>query len=104
MIDVDQFISEFVSLKQRVADLEKAAYSEASEYVEGWSNAAKLLGVSNLTCMKRARLGKLPKPCRVDRIERADGKVHCKLTWRRSDLVAYAEGREFRNSNVKSRR
>ena len=93
MSDVDKFMSEFVRLKKRVEDLEKAAFSQASEYIEGWTNAAKLLGISNETAMKRAKVGEFPVPCRNDPFKRGDGQTYSKPTWRRADLVAYAEGR-----------
>ena len=59
----------------------------------GWNSAAKFLGISAPTCMKRLAEGKFPPPCRSDPFTRTDGQVYAKHTWRLSDLVAYAEGR-----------
>lgn len=63
------------------------------EYVEGWAQAAKLLGITDETARRRAAAGKFPKPCRVEHIVREGGKTHDKPTFRIADLRAYAEGR-----------
>lgn len=88
---VDQLISEIAFLKERVKVLEETAYSAQSDYVEGWTEAAKLLGVSQRTCKRRHEDGQFPKPCGMVEIERADGKTHESPRWRRADLVRYAE-------------
>lgn len=93
MNQLDLVVAEIASLKQRVADLEKAAFAEPSEYVEGWSHAAKIVGVSVMTCRKRSDLGEFPKPCRTVPFYRKSGDTFHKPVWRRNDLIAYAEGR-----------
>ena len=90
MREIDQLVAEIALLKQRVETLEQAAYSTASEYVEGWTDAARLLGVSDQTCMNRYRDGRFPEPCgEVEYVRR--GKPYLLPRWRRADLVRYAE-------------
>ena len=90
---VNLLMVEVARLKERVADLEKTAYSVRSEFVEGWTRAGELIGVSEKTCKRRAKLGQFPRPCRTIILERANGKDHERPAWRRADLVAYAEGK-----------
>lgn len=85
--------AEVARLKQRVDVLEKAAFSSPSEHVEGWTGAAKLLGVTERTVRRRYEAGTLPKPCRFDVIKRTDGPDHERPVWKRADLLAYAEGK-----------
>jgi hypothetical protein len=91
-ITFDQLIAELARLKQRVDDLEKAAFTDDS-YVEGWSRAAKIVGVNAITCKRRYESGDFPKPCRIDTINRSSGEPHERPTWRKADLIAYAEGK-----------
>jgi hypothetical protein len=91
---IDQFIAEIARLKQRVETLEKSAYADTDGYVEGWPTAAKLVGITPMTAMKRAKAGTFPIPCRTEPFKRGDGKVYSKPTWRRADLIAYAGGTE----------
>jgi hypothetical protein len=90
---VDELVAELARLKKRVETLEKAAFASAEEYVEGWTRAAKIVGVNERTCKRRSEAGTFPAPCRIDAIKRPDGADHERPTWRRADLVAYAEGR-----------
>jgi hypothetical protein len=91
--DVGVLAVELARLEKRVAALEKAAYSEPSAYVEGWTRAAKVVGVHERTCKYRAARGQFPRPCRTITIERADGKDHERPVWRREELIAYGEGK-----------
>lgn len=84
---------DFARLKDRVAQLEKHTYSEPGEFVEGWSAAAKLIGVHERTVHRRVESGSFPTPCRIVTIERKDGDHHEHPVWRRKDLLAYAEGK-----------
>ena len=101
-LSVDRLIVEIARLKLRVDELEKAAFSAPDEYVEGWTRAAKLVGLSSMTCKRRYAAGDFPKPCKMTTIERAPTEIvpgrvigarFEKLTWKRADLVSYAEGR-----------
>ncbi len=88
---LDLLIAEVALLKKRVAQLEQAAYS-SNEYVEGWNNAARLLGVSSVTVRTRVDNGELPQPCRLIPFQRKNGETYNKPVWRRADLENYAEG------------
>lgn len=90
---IDQLVAEIARLKARVETLENAAFATGDEYVEGWTRAAEIVGVSALTCKRRSLAGNFPAPCRRVEIPRTDGDAHEKLSWRRADLVAYAEGK-----------
>jgi hypothetical protein len=89
----DELVAEVAALRQRVAALEKTAFAAPEEYVEGWTAAAKVVGVTERTCRRRFAAGDFCQPCKISEIKRADGEHHERLTWRRRDLVAYAEGR-----------
>lgn len=91
-VSLDLLVAEIAQLKERVASLERAAFGAGSEYVEGWPRAARIVGVTVMTCRSRAASGLFPKPCRIEPFARADGRVFGKPVWRRADLVAYAEG------------
>lgn len=86
-------IAEVARLKQRVEAIEASQAHSVSEYVEGWSRAAKFLGVSVDTCMSRAKAGEFPKPCRTRPFPRANGETFFKPTWKAIDLRKYQEGR-----------
>ena len=90
MNETQQLIAEVARLKARVERLEKTA---TDEFIEGWANAARVLGVTDKTCMNRYARGDFPKPCRTHDFTRADGTVYSKPTWRRADLIAYAVGK-----------
>ena len=92
-MSTDQLIAELARLKSRVEVLESAAFASADEYVEGWTRAARIVGVTVMTCTKRAKAGEFPRPCRTEPFNRANGQVFSKPVWRRADLVAYAEGK-----------
>lgn len=89
--EIDRLIAEVAALESRVAALESVG--SRGEYVEGWANAARLLGVNERTCRRRYGAGKFCRPCKIDTIARSDGNYHERPTWRRVDLEAYAEGR-----------
>lgn len=88
----DQLIAEFARLKARVEVLERAAFASAEEYVEGWTRAARIVGVNARTCKRRLDAGDFPAPCKLTTLARVAGD-HERPSWRRADLVAYAEGR-----------
>jgi hypothetical protein len=91
-MNADLMIAELAQLKRRVEALERVAFAAPDSYVEGWGAAARLVGVHVITCRRRFREGVFPQPCRQTTIARSTGEV-TKPTWRRADLVAYAEGR-----------
>ena len=91
--EVARLTVELARLKKRVETLEAAAFASAEEYVEGWTSAARIIGVNARTCKRRLAAGDLPAPCKLTALPRADGDDHERMTWRRADLVAYAEGR-----------
>jgi hypothetical protein len=94
-VSLDLLVAEIAQLKERVASLERAAFGAGSEYVETWSRAAALLGIDEKTAKRRHAAGEFPDPCRLTRVTRgaAGGGSYDVPTWRRADLVAYAEGR-----------
>jgi len=93
MTDTGDFILEIARLKDRVAALEKSAFSAPGEFVEGWTRAGKVVGITAKTCQNRLRDGEFPSPCRIDVLPRTAGPSHERPVWRHADLVAYAEGR-----------
>lgn len=101
--NVDLITVELARLKQRVEDLEKAAYSEPSTFVEGWTRAARIVGVSEATARRRERLGQFPARCRTITIDRTDGKDHERPVWRRKDLVPTQKANLRRKSDLYSR-
>lgn len=88
----DLVIAELAQLKRRVEALERIAFGASDTYVEGWGAAARIVGVHAVTCRRRLQEGVFPAPCRLTTIARRTGEL-TKPTWRRADLVAYAEGR-----------
>lgn len=92
-MSTDEMVAKLARLTARVEALEHAAFAKVDEYVEGWSNAARVVGRSAATCKRRYNAGNFPRPCRIETIARADQKDHERPTWRRADLVAYAEGK-----------
>lgn len=88
----DLVIAELAQLKRRVEALERIAFGAPDTYVEGWGAAARIVGVHAVTCRRRLREGIFPAPCRLTTITRKTGEL-TKPTWRRADLVAYAEGK-----------
>lgn len=90
---VELLESEVARLRVRVVALERVAFASPSEYVEGWTGAAKIVGVNERTCRRRTEAGTFPMPCRVDVITRTGGPDQKRPVWRRCDLEAYAEGR-----------
>ncbi len=77
-------------LEREIAALKAKVESQPqSDYVEGWSGAAAVLGVSTVTL--KAREDQLPAPVRRESFLRA-GKPYVRPVWRRTDLQAYAEG------------
>ena len=92
-MNTEQFIVELARLTSRVETLEAAAFASVDEYVEGWTRAARIVGVNERTCKRRSAAGDFPLPCRLLTLPRADGVDHARPSWRRSDLVAYAEGK-----------
>lgn len=87
----DQLVAEVAFLKERVNVLEKISYATAGEYVEGWTSAARMLGVNERTCKRRHEASAFPEPCGWVKVERGQGVDHERPRWRRRDLVAYAE-------------
>ncbi len=87
--DMDRLIAEVARLKARVDVVEASTFGMPDNYVEGWSRAGKLLGIRGRTCKNRWKSGDFPQPCKFTTL----GNGRDKPTWRRSDLVAYAEGK-----------
>lgn len=87
---VDQLIAEIAFLKERVKALEESAFSAQSDYVEGWAEVARVLGISDQTAVNRHKSGAFPEPCGEVEYTRG-GKTYTIPRWRRADLVRYAE-------------
>jgi hypothetical protein len=86
-----EFEATIVRLETRIAALERALRTRgpAQQYVEGWSRAAQILGISVPTL--KARSEEMPKPVR-QRVHVRSGEPYVRPVWLRSDLVAYTEG------------
>lgn len=92
-MSTDLLTAELARLKSRVEALEAAAFASADEYVEGWTRAARIVGVNARTCKRRYAAGDFPTPCKLTPLPRTAGGDHERPSWRRADLVAYAEGK-----------
>lgn len=93
MNTTDELVAEIARLKRRMDALEEAAFAKADEYVVGLSNVARVVGLNVRTCQRRLAAGDFPPPCKVASMAPSAVGERVKQTWRRADLIAYAEGR-----------
>lgn len=82
---------EVARLSERLGRVEADLQQSVCEYITGWSQAARVVGVTRDTVVRRARAGSFPLPVRTDTFTRS-GETCTKPVWRRSDLRRYAEG------------